>query len=474
MVWVTSIGPMLNRFRQSLALRLAALYSVAFAAGACVLFGVLYWMLGRALEDRDRIAVEHRAETFANAYEAGGPAALRAVLSTDDSPDVRSLFVRILGSDGEATLAKVPSDWVGGPSQQFLVPDGWGGWRPQESRSVRVPQDAARDFAVASRVLGDGRLLQVARSTDSRYVLLAPLRRAFLTVGLVALLLSAAAGSILAWRATSPLRAVATTTREILETGDLRARVPSPQGSGELAVLVRQLNTLLGRNAAHVQVLRETLDNIAHDLRTPLTRLRGTAELALLGGSDPVEARGALADCVEESDRTLHLLEALLDVSAAEAGALKLNLDRVDLRTVVDRSVQLYKEVAEERKIAVTVEETSAVEAMADPVRLGQAISNVIDNALKYTPEGGRVTVSAETLNGRAVVKVSDSGPGVPASERDAIWRRLYRSDSSRSQRGYGLGLSLVKAIVEAHKGTAEVAEGPSGGALFTISIPAV
>jgi signal transduction histidine kinase len=353
------------------------------------------------------------------------------------------------------------------------VPDGWGGWQRQESRSVRIPQDAARDFAVASRMLADGHLLQVARSTDSRSVLLAPLRRVFLEVGLAALVLSALAGSVLAWRATRPLRAVAATTRDILATGDLGARVPAPAGSGELAVLVRQLNTLLARNAAHVQVLRETLDNIAHDLRTPLTRLRGTAELALLGGSDPAEARGALADCVEESDRTLHLLEALLDVSAAEAGALKLNLDRIDIRTSVDRAIDLYKEVAEERKITITADEPDPVEAAADPVRYGQAVSNVIDNALKYTPVGGRVEIATRLVDGQAVLTVADSGPGVPREEREAIWRRLYRSDASRSERGYGLGLSLVKAIVEAHKGSAEVGESASGGALFTLRIPA-
>ena len=464
---------MLERFRQSLALRLAAFYTLAFAAGACVLFGVLYWVLGRALESRDREAVEHRVETFARAYEGGGPAALRAVLSTDDSPDMRSLFVRVLGPDGVASFAKVPSDWVGSTSQKAMVPDGWGGWRPEEQQSVRIPQDEARDFAVASRALPDGRLLQVARSTDSRSVLLAPLRKVFLEVGLAALVFSALAGSGVAWRATRPLRAVAATTRDILATGDLGARVPSPAGSGELAVLVRQLNTLLGRNAAHVQVLRETLDNIAHDLRTPLTRLRGTAELALLGGADPADQRNALADCIEESDRTLHLLEALLDVSAAEAGALKLNLDRIDVRTAVDRAVDLYREVAEEKKITITVSEPDPVEAAADPVRYGQAISNVIDNALKYTPEGGRVEVATRLVAGQAVVTVADSGPGVPPEEREAIWRRLYRSDASRSQRGYGLGLSLVKAIVEAHKGSAEIAQSASGGALFTIRIPA-
>jgi len=464
---------MLDRLRQSLAARLAALYALVFALGTAALFGVLYWRLASALDARERTAVENRAADFAAAYAQGGPAALRAHLNSDTSPEVRSLFVRLLGPDGDTVFATVPSDWVETSAEHLLVPDGWGGWQAREIHSVRVPRDAERDFAVTSLPLPDGRLLQVARSTDSRAVLLAPLRRAFAGVGAAALLLSAAAGTILAWRATRPLRAVAVTTQRILETGDLDARVPPPGGRGELVSLVQELNTLLEKNAAHVRVLRETLDNLAHDLRTPLTRLRGTAEIALQDSSDPADARAALADCVNESDRVLHVLETLLDVSAAEAGVLRLNRDRIDLRTLAERGASLYREVAEERKISLALElPATPLELQADAVRLGQAVNNLLDNALKYTPSGGRVVVAARREADAVLLTVTDTGPGVPLAERDAIWRRLYRGDASRSQRGLGLGLSLVKAIVEAHGGTASVENAPQGGARFALRLP--
>ena len=208
-------------------------------------------------------------------------------------------------------------------------------------------------------------------------------------------------------------------------------------------------------------------------MRTPLTRLRGTAELALQDNGDPAQARGALADCVNESDRLLHLLETLLDISAAEGGALKLNRTRFDLRSLIERAADLYREVAEEENVVVTIEAPVAVEVEADAIRLGQAVNNLVDNALKYTPSGGRVILGVASSATGATITVTDNGPGVPEKERTAIFRRLYRTDSSRSQRGFGLGLSLAKAIAEAHSGAIVVDDAPGGGARFTLSLPA-
>jgi signal transduction histidine kinase len=404
----------------------------------------------------------------------GGVAALRTELARETAPEVRSVFVRILGEGGETLFASVPADWIETQVQRLPLPERWGrGEVVREIRTVRVPQSAARDYAIASRILMDGGLLQVGRSTDSRAVLLAPVRRAFAGIGTVALALSLAAGTLLAWRATRPLRAVSETARRIVETGDLAARVPGAGRRGELAVLVQQLNTLLEKNATHVRVLRETLDNLAHDLRTPLTRLRGTAELALQDSGDPAQARDALLECINESDRVRHLLETLLDVSAAEVGALALNRDVIDVRSLVERAEDLYREVAEERGITVSLAlPPEPVLADVDAVRLGQVVSNLLDNALKYTPAGGRVTLALRREAREIALTVSDTGPGIPVEEREAVFRRLYRRDASRSQRGLGLGLSLVKAMVEAHAGTVRLEDAPGGGARFEVRLP--
>ena len=151
---------------------------------------------------------------------------------------------------------------------------------------------------------------------------------------------------------------------------------------------------------------------------------------------------------------------------------LKLNRDHLDLRTLTERAMDLYREVAEEKKITVTLDQPAPAELSADAIRLCQAVNNLLDNALKYTPPGGRITLAVRTAPGAVVFTLADNGPGVPAAEREAIFRRLYRGDASRSQRGLGLGLSLVKAIVEAHSGTIVLDDAPGGGARFTVRIP--
>jgi signal transduction histidine kinase len=461
---------MFKRLRQSLALWLAVQYALVFAASATILFGVLYWVLARALEERDQAIVERRAAVLARAYADGQLGGVVERLSSGAVPDGDAWFVRVIDPRDGPIWVKAPPDWVQTVVQRIPIPE-WGVTAERAIPTVRLPQDALRDYAIASRALFDGRLIQVGRSADSRAVLLAPLRRAFGIVGAFVLLLSVAAGTLLAWRATRPLREVSETARRILETGDYAARVRAPHGSGELAVLVRQLNTLLNKNATHVRVLRETLDNLAHDLRTPLARLRGTAELALQNAQDPVEARVALADCVNECDHVLHLLEALLDISAAEAGALKLNRDRLDVRTLIERAADLYREVAEERRIALTVDQPVPAEIDGDPIRLGQAVNNLLDNALKYTPTGGRVALATRLETDAVVISITDTGPGIASAEREAIFRRLYRGDASRSRRGLGLGLSLVKAIAEAHGGAVTAENAPEGGARFTMKV---
>jgi signal transduction histidine kinase len=463
----------LEHLWRSVAVRLSAWFTLLFAAGFIAVFALLYFLLGRQLEARESESLRLRLQQYADIYEARGVRGLSERIDEDRAaPHVRSLFVRLISPRGDVVWARVPPDWIDQDSKRVAVPDGWGGWTVREVYSVRVPKDEQQDLAVVSSLLSDGLLLQVGRSTDNRSALLEPLRRTFAWVGGAGILIAFAISVVAARRATKPLHQVVETARRIINTGTLDARVPLPSREDDIAELVRQFNTMLDKNASLLRSMREALDNVAHDLRTPLTSLRGTAELALTQPGLEGPAREALADCVERSDEVLRLLRALMEISEAEAGMLRLQKEEADLRGLAEQAVELYTDVAEAKQITLALQPGSVIAVRVDVVRLRQAIANLIDNGIKYTPEHGRVELSVTQRGAEAVVTVQDTGPGVPEAEQPRIWERLYRCDQSRSQSGLGLGLSLVRAIVEAHGGRASVRNAPEKGAVFEITLP--
>jgi signal transduction histidine kinase len=464
----------LVQLRRSVAVRLSLWFTALFAIGFTAVFALLYILLGRQLEARESEALQLRLRQYADIYEARGASGLDERIDEDSAaPHVRSLFVRLIAPRGDVVWARVPPDWIDQDAKRVAVPDGWGGWTVRQTYTVRVPRDQQQDLAVVSSLLPDGLLLQVGRSTDNRATLLEPLRRTFIWVGSAALLVGFIVAVVAARRATRPLHQVVETARRIINTGALDARVVVPSRDDDIAELVRHFNTVLDKNAALLRSMREALDNVAHDLRTPLTSLRGTAELVLSQPGVDKVARDALADCVERSDEVLRLLRALMEISEAEAGVLRLEKSGNDFREIARQAIDLYVDVAEAKQIKLTGEEGAAVPVFVDTVRTRQAVANLIDNAIKYTPAGGSVAVRVYSENDDAVLEVRDTGPGVPEAEQPRVWERLYRGDQSRSQSGLGLGLSLVRAIVEAHGGRATVRNAAGRGAIFEVRLPA-
>ncbi len=424
-----------SRPLRTLAFQINVWYVIAFVASLTLLASFAVPIVRNALDRERTLVLERRLERHVALLNAGLPAYRAAV-------------------DGSTPLEETP--------EAVRI-------RDEQNRTVYQRGDVTRARLVVSREIGRLRL-EIGAPTMQWDAVLDRLFPGAIALGCGALLVAVIGGYAVTRRSLRPVRDLAAVAREVIRSGDLNRRVPERGTRDELDTLSTLFNRMLERNHELVVHMREALDNVAHDLRTPLTRVRGIAEVALRS-SDPADAREALADCIEESEHVLVMLRAIMDISEADTGIMRLERTPVSLRKLSHEVADVYAHVADEAGVKLVVEPgEEEIIVDADPVRLRQAIANLVDNALKYTPPGGEVAVEIGRFEHGEGLRVRDTGEGIPAEAIPRIWDRLYRADPSRSKRGLGLGLSLVRAIIEAHGGRVTVQSELGKGSTFTVT----
>lgn len=455
-----------KRLSGSIGFRIAAGYSLLVFLSFLLLLAIAYGFLTSTLARNDREQVIMELQSLRDKYLAGGLAAFNSAVADNDRFRKNNPFFTRARQKGQPAQIYFPQYWT-----EFDLARLEGKLRPGADGWFHLPaREGNYELEILFAEFFDGFQFQIGISTQDRQAVLHRLQETFLFVTLPLLGLCIAGGALLAQRSLRPVRQLIQTV-ESIHHGSWEARAPRTGRGDELDDLGRLFNDLIAKINLLIRGMKDSLDNVAHDLRTPMTHFRNRAEVALAPGSDSEELRLALQECVEKSDQILRMLNMLMDISEAETGTLHLNRRQVDLTVLAENVAEMYRYVAEDKGVALDCDLPAQFLVHADPERLSQVLANLLDNAVKYTPGGGQIWLRLATTDGQARIEVEDNGGGIDPADLDRIWDRLYRG-GRREARGIGLGLSLVRAIVRAHGGEVIAENGPHGGALLVLHLP--
>ena len=453
----------LGRTLRSTAFRLTFAIFGFGAIGAALVLGLVAVQVIKLVDEETRAAIASEAELLLEQYDSGGLRRLGLVLAARSRAPGGSLYL-LTDAIGEPLVGNVSQ-----LPPSLTLATGFGETRYQGVAGAKMGRALGRVYA-----LPNGFRLLVGHDLGDRGRIGAVMVRT-LSFSLVLFAGLAALGALfVARRVLRRIDAMRVSARALM-AGDMTERLPVSGSGDELDRLAMGLNQMLARIGELMSGLREVSDNIAHDLRTPLTRLRNHAEEALRVDGDKDAYRTALLRTIEESDGLIRVFDALLMIARAEAGADRSGLARVDLGEVVAGVAELYEPLAEERGFALTVDCEPGLALEGRRELIGQALANLVDNALKYGAgaEGrNEIAVAARREGGDVVIEVADRGPGVAAEERERVFDRFVRLESARSRPGSGLGLSLAAAVARLHGGSVRL-EDNAPGLKVRLTLPA-
>lgn len=456
---------------RTLAVRLTLWYGSVFILSAGLAFFFFYLLMTNILRDRTDQELLSQARTLQTVFEAQNLAAVKEVMVREaKSAGERKVFFRLLYIDGSAFSSTNLASWKHIEVSRIAIRRLLEGDR-RVLETVMEPQ-VHQAVRVLYTVIGPGVILQLGQALEHSTRFVDAFRTIFFGTMAGLILLSAWVGWFMARKALAGLSEV-TRTAEQISGSQLDQRVAVRNRGDEIDRLASTFNRMLDRIRSLVTGIREMSDNIAHDLKSPVTRIRGLAEVTLTTAHSLEEFREMAAATMEECDRLLDMINTMLTISKAEAGMDILRSERMDLARLARDAADLFSPMAEDKGVKLMYRTPERCLMNGDVRLIQRMTANLLDNAVKYTPAGGWVLVAVEALQGQVPeLVVEDSGVGIAGSDLPHIFDRFYRCDPSRSESGSGLGLSLAKAVAEAHGGTIEVISEPGKGSTFITLFP--
>ncbi len=453
-----------------LALRLTLWYGGVFSLTSALAFGFVFTLVVSATEENtDQGLLEDAAELTALWRSLGQEGLESGIREEVRGEGADKVFFRLWDGAGRLLLSSDMTFWSGLDALPE-IPDGLAHAGDSRFTTIRLPGREHPVRSIHLRMSAE-RILQTAQSLESDDELVDAAVSGFLAALVAVLASGIPIGWFLARRALAGVEEVTRAAAEIAG-GALERRVSVRSRGDELDRLAETFNHMLDRIQQLIVGMREMTDNLAHDLRSPLARIRTAVEVAVTGDTSLAQWQMTAGGVIEECDRLLETINTTLDITEAQSGAIRLDLAELNLAQTVEDACELYQAAAEDRHITLQMDLTAPCLIRADRQRLQRVIANLLDNALKYTPQGGWVTV-AMAEEGRWVrLSFTDSGVGIAATDLPRIFDRYFRCDDSRGAGGNGLGLSLARAFVRAHGGDIEVASEPGKGSRFVVSLP--
>lgn len=463
----------LNRFLKSIHLRQGVIISFVFLSGFVLFFSIAFLSLRDKLYEQEEEFIFNKLLGFYAQYVNEGADALydRALLENSDE-DETSYFLRIINADGQLVNFYMPSKWNSFDTSPLEKINYF------SNRTIFL-FSSSKDFQLVSKgvMTPDKTIIQVGVSGLVRSKMINVYRRHYFGMLPFIILLSLIGGGLSANRALKHLKSLNQQISRIEQTANLSTRLKISGTGDQLDELTGQINGMLIRIEDLVASMQQTLDNVAHDLRTPLTRLQGKASLLLeKEENDPELLREGLATAIEESSTILLILNSLMDISAAERGLMPLNKELIPVHSIVEQVVDFHTIIAEEKNIEIiAIPSEKNINIFADRSLLIRVLSNLLDNSIKFSAENSKILIDFDTLgkkDEKTVIRVKDEGPGIPEKDLPHIWQRLYRGEASRTSKGFGLGLSMVKAIIKANNGKISGKNRQDKGTIFKIILP--